>query len=280
MTGKESGVLVLAPLDEVTQALARSRWPFASFQPIAGGAGARIDLSQAPRGLPGFEDGEGLALLSLVRPGPQVVGWFCDATSGSEGVRILAEGQLQDEGRVEWARPPVPDPLAWPLGRIALQLRIPVEAITKVARPARPPIALAIEGLLHGQQVADPEVRHQALEVLGELPLAEATAALAQALASADWVDRYTAARAYARRPRQQGQDGRPALDALLADEDESVRQSALEGILELIPEVAFSDKQLQRQIDAAIARGLADPDEDVKAAAALARDRRRELLG
>lgn len=276
----ENGVLVLAPLEETTAALVRSRWPYAAITPIAGGAGARIDLSAAPRGRPGFEDREGLALLSLIPPGPQVVGWFCDGERGVEGVRVVAEGRLQEEAGVDWSRPPVPDPLAWPIGRIALQLGLPVEAITKVPRPARPPIALAIEGLLHGEPVAEAEVRHQALQVLGEIPLAEATAALARALGSSDWVDRYTAARAYARRPRQQGQDGRPRLDALLADQDESVREAVLLGIAELIPEVAFADTDLQRQIDAAIARGLADEDDDVKAAAAAARDRRRELLG
>ena len=149
-----------------------------------------------------------------------------------------------------------------------------------MARPARPPLALAIEALLHGEPVAEAGARHEALQVLGGIPHPEATRALARALRSADWVDRFHAARAYAARARGQGQEDLPRLETLLGDEDESVRQAALEGITVLVGEVAFSDRELHRQIDAAIARGLADGDDDVREAARTAQERRRELLG
>lgn len=277
----ENGILYLGQPSEVVQALIQSRWPYARVGPFHGGAATRIDLSGAPPGRrPGVGDAEGLALLSLVPPGAPVIGWFCDADLGAEGVRIFVEGGEERGSSVKWAEAPVPDPLAWPLGQLSMDLRLPVEAITRVPRPGRPPLAVAIEALLHAEEVTEPELRHQALELLGQLPHPEATRALVRALGSSDWVDRFHAARAYASRVRGQGTGELPDLASLMGDEDESVRQAALEGITQLVAEVEFSDQALQRQIDAAIARGGADQDEDVRAAAEVAQARRRELLG
>lgn len=277
----ENGVLYLGPMSDMVAALLQSRWPWAKVGPLPGTPATRIDLSGAPGGRrPGVADAEGLALLSMLPPGAPAVGWFCDASAGAEGVRIFVEGGEERGLQIDWRRPQVPDPLAWPIGQLSLDLRVPVEAITRVRRPGRPPLAVAIEALLHQEEVAEAELRHEALQLMGQLPHPEATKALARALRSSDWVDRFHAARAYASKVRGQGTGELPDLASLMGDADESVRQAALEGICELVAEVEFADLALQKQIDAAIARGNADADEDVRAAAEAALARRRELLG
>ncbi|MBX3468691.1 MAG: HEAT repeat domain-containing protein [Planctomycetes bacterium] len=288
----ESGVLVVGGWSEAARAFALERWPFAREVELAPGV-TRLDLSgAAPGDHPGFTDGPGLAMLSVVgaQGGGPVVGYFCDADLRAEGARVFEAGQERDRRRVEWARagaPPEggrpvvpPDPIAWPVAATAVSLGLPVEALTRVPRPPRPPLALAVEALLNGEAPATAELRHQALQLLGGMDHPRVTALLVEHLRSDDWVARFHAVRAYARRPRAPGQEGRPPLDALLQDEDEGVRESALRGIAELLPEVAFSDRDLQAQIDAAIGKGLADADDDVRAAAEEARALRVKLLG
>ncbi|MCO5172063.1 MAG: HEAT repeat domain-containing protein [Planctomycetes bacterium] len=277
----ENGVLFLGPWGEASRAFALARWPFARDAEVAP-AVTRLDLSGAPPGdCPAYTDGPGLAMLSVTgQPGALVVGYFCDADMGAEGVRVFEAGQERDRRRVEWSRADPPDPVAWPVASTAVSLGLPVEALTRVARPPRPPLALAVEALLNGEAPPTAELRHQALQLLGGMDHPRVTTLLIEHLRSDDWVARFHAVRGYARLPRGPGQEGRPPLDALLQDEDEGVRESALRGIAELLPEVAFSDRDLQAQIDAAIGKGLADPDEDVRAAAEEARALRTKLLG
>ncbi len=273
----ENGAVLLGPFVDEAQAIVRHCWPFARTSPL-GDAATRIDLSAAPGGAcPGVEDSGGLAMLSVVAP---VFGWFCDARAGVEGVRVFDGGHERDRRLVEWSRGQPADPIAWPIGSLALTLQLPVDAITRVARPGRPPLSLAIEALLNGAAPPEAPLLHQALEALGSLELDRATEVLVTHLRVDDWVARFHAARAYTRLHRRPGQDGRPRLEALLADDDEGVREAALAGLLELLPRVEFSDLDLHGQIDAAVARGLADEDEDVRATAARVQALRRELLG
>lgn len=275
----ENGALALFPLDDPALRVIEARWPFARVSPF--GTGARIDLSTSPRGsCPGFNDLEGLALLARTGPRRVVIGFFCDGRAQAEGVRVVEGGREVQRGRVDWATAQPRDPIAWPVAGIALSLGVPLEAITRVRRPERPPLAVALEALLNGAPVEDAAMRHQALGILGGMNAPPATAALVRALAHDDWVTRFHAVRAYARVHRQPGQGGNPPLDALLADADEGVREAALRGISELLPSVEFADAPLHRQIDAAIARGLADADDDVRALAEQVRELRRKLLG
>lgn len=277
----ENGVLFIGAWTDGSRELVQARWPFASTREVAPGL-TRVDLSASQRGsCPGFNDGPGLAMLS-VTGGPRglAIGFFCDGMLEAEGVRVFEGGRERDRRRVEWKTAQPPDPIAWPISATAVSLGVPVEAFTRVARPARPPLALAVEALLNGEAPASPELRYQALQLFGGMDHARVTALLVEHLRSDDWVARFHAVRAYARRNRGPGQEGRPALEALLADEDEGVRESALRGIAELLPEVEFSDQALQAQIDAAIRRGLADADDDVKVAAEDLKALRVKLLG
>jgi hypothetical protein len=272
----ENGVLYVGPWGEAQRALVTARWPAAKVATL--GPFTRIDLSGTARGTcPGFNDHEALAALSAAAP---AIGFFCDGVAGAEGVRVFEQGRERDRRRVEWARPNPPDPAGWPIASLALTLGLPIEAITRVARPERPPLAVAVEALLNGKPAATSELRDQALQLLGAMDHAHVTGVLITHLKAEDWVARFHAVRAYARKNRGPGQEGRPALDALLADPDEGVRENALKGMAELVPEVAFSDRELQGQLDRAIARGLADEDDDVKAAATALREVRQKLLG
>lgn len=277
----ENGALFLGPWTEGPSAFVEMRWPFARTSEVAPGL-VRIDLSSSERGsCPGFNDVPGLAMLSVTGgPRGRAIGFFCDGIAGAEGVRVFEGGREVERRRVDWRTAQPPDPITWPIAATAVALGIGVEALTRVARPPRPPLALAVEALLNGEAPATKELRDQALQLFGGMDHPRVTEVLVEQLRADDWVARFHAARAYARRNRGPGQDGRPTLDALLADEDEGVRESALRGIAELIPEVEFSDRALQAQIDAAIARGLADADEDVRAAAQAAKELRVKLLG
>lgn len=275
----ENGILYVGPEPDEQLERVRARWRSARGEVLGEGL-LRIDLSSSPRGsCPGYNDVELLAELS--RRGPGVAfGFFCDGVGRAEGVRVFEAGRRIDARHVEWDRPPVPDPIAWPIASLALSLGLSVERLTRVERPPRPALPVAVEALLAGARPEDDALRRRALDLLGSLDLPEASAALARALESDDWIDRYHAARAYARRRRGQGSDGLPRLEEIGADPDESVREALLEGIQELIPEVDFQDTALQEQIDRAVSHGLEDEDEDVRAAAARARALREELLG
>lgn len=279
----ENGVIYLGPWDDAARSFASGRWSFGTTAELAPGV-TRIDLSAASGGArPGFEDREGLLLLSRTGPRRVAAGFFCDAGAQMEGVRLFEEGRERDRppaGRVSWTRAQPPDPVAWPIGMLAAAFQLPPEKITRVARPARPPLTVAVEALLNGGQPATAELRQQAVQLIGGMDHPRITEVLVAQLRSDDWVTRFHAVRGYARKHRRPGQDGRPPLDALLDDADEGVREAALKGIAELLPEVAFSDQDLHRQIDRAIARGLADADDDVKAAAAQAQALRKKLLG
>lgn len=278
----ENGVLFLHPLDEPAESFVKRRWPFAKVTPF--GPGARIDLSASERGsCPGFNDADGLRGLSATGPRRVAIGFFCDSIGKAEGVRIVDDGREVLRLLAEWATANPPDPVAWPIAELARKLQAPLEAITRVPRPGRPKIAVALESLLNGgdgSDLVDAELKRQALETLGELAIEPATAALVRCLKSKDWVVRFHAVRGYARVARKHGQDGRPPLDALLVDEDEGVREAALKGIGELLPSVDFADADLHRQIDAAIKKGLADADEDVRETAEKLREFRKKILG
>jgi hypothetical protein len=276
----ENGVLYIGPWDAAAKAVLTTRWPFASMKEL-GPAFSRIDLSRAPQGsCPGWNDRVGLEELSKTGNTRVAIGFFCDAGGRAEGVRVFQAGEEQDRRRVDWRRADPPDPVAWPIATIAASLRIPLELITRVARPERPPLAVAVEALLNGQAPATDELRHQALQLLGAMDHPQVTALLVEQVRAEDWVARFHAVRSYARKDRGPGQEGRPTLDSLLADPDEGVRENLLRGIAELLPDVAFADVALHRQIDAAAARGLADQDEDVRAAAAEVQALRKKLLG
>lgn len=277
----ENGVLFIGAWGDGPRQLVAARWPFAATTEVAPGL-TRVDLSASQRGAcPGFNDGPGLAMLS-VTGGPKglAIGFFCDGLVGAEGVRVFEGGREQQRHLVEWKKADSPDPVAWPIAATALSLGVALEAFTRVARPPRPPLAIAVEALLNGEAAATPELRHQALQVFGGVEHAQVTTVVIEHLRAEDWVTRFHAVRAYARRRRGQGQEGRPPLDALLTDEDEGVRENALRGMAELLPDVEFADRALQAQLDAAIKKGLADPDEDVRAAAEALRALRVELLG
>jgi hypothetical protein len=282
----ENGVLFLGAWSEDAKALVAARWPKARVTAL--GQAMRIDLSDAPRGAcPGMNDGPAIGALSLLQgelgetARPRVaIGFYCDAVAKAEGFRLFDSGRERDRRKVDWATANPPDPVAWPIGSLALTLGLPVSSITSVVRPPRPPLAVALEAVLNGEEPSSPELRHQAVQLLGSMDIDVASDALGKQVRHEDWVTRFHAVRAYARLHRKPGQGKRPRLDALLADEDEGVREAALQGILELLPRVEFQDKPLHEQIDAAVVRGLADPDEDVRAAAAKVKDLRRELLG
>lgn len=276
----ENGVLYIGPWDGAAKAVAGARWPFAVMREL-GPAFSRLDLSRAPAGTcPGWNDRPGLEELSRTGPTRVAIGFFCDAAGRAEGVRVFQDGEERDRRRVDWTRASPPDPIAWPISTIAMSLKIPVDLITRTPRPERPPLAVAVEALLNGQTAPSDELRNQALQLLGGMDHARVTTVLVEQLKAEDWVARFHAVRAYARKNRGPGQEGRPTLDALLADQDEGVRENALRGIAELLPDVEFSDAALHRQIDAAVAKGLADADEDVRAAATELQDLRRKLLG
>ncbi|MGE0709753.1 MAG: HEAT repeat domain-containing protein [Planctomycetota bacterium] len=273
---RESGIVFLGPWGDDQLELVRERYGAVSVATL-GDPLTRVLLA----GEKALFDDTGLLLrLSTFTPEAAVIGFFCDAEQGAEGVRVFQAGRETDRREVEWARAEPQDPVAWPLGGLALTFGLAVEVFTSVARPARPPLAAAIEALLRGEVVSQAAVLHPALELLGQLELAEATAALVRHLGHEDWVARYHAARGYARMNRGPGQDGRPRLEGLLEDEDEGVREAALTGLLELIPEVDFGAKDLIAQIDAAVARGLKDEDEDVREVAEQAAELRARLLG
>lgn len=275
----QNGALILGACPESVEALLRERWPFAVVLQL-GPTFWRVDLSQAePGAFPGFNDAATLTAISQL--GPQaVIGFFCDGEGGFEGVRIYEAGREVLRARIAWADAPTPDSITWPIGRAAMMLGVPPELITQVPRPPRPPLTLALEALHQQRPVEDDVVRRQAIDVLGHTLDEPAEAILLRFLTAEDWVDRSHAVRSYARLRRAFGEDERPTLDALLDDDDESVREALFEGLQVLIGAVEFSDAEAHKQIDAAIARGLTDEDEDVQAAAAEAQELRKSLLG
>jgi hypothetical protein len=276
----QNGLLFLGGWDDDVRRWLIERWPFATCGELAPGL-IRVDLSGSEPGLcPGFNDAEGLRLVSELKPNAVAMGYFCDGVHGAEGVRIFAGGKLLNRQHMKWDEAQIPDPIVWPIGKLAMSVQLPPEAVVQVERPARPPLSLAMEDLLHGKTPSDTKAWHQALEAMGQLQGEPVTDALTRQLQSDDWQVRFYAARSYACQPRGQGQDARPPLDSLLDDDDEGVREAVLEGLLNLIQQVEFSDAGLLAQIDAAIERGLADDDEDVSAAATKAQALRQQLLG
>jgi HEAT repeats len=276
----QNGVLFVGLWDEATANLVREQWPYATTDALSAGL-HRIDLSRSERGLcPGINDTRGLISLSRAAKGVMVAGFFCDSITGREGVRVFESGVQLRRARVEWARPTTPDPLTWPVGSLALSLRIPVDQITTVARPARPPLIVAMQDMVNGGDAETPELRHDAIRVMGHSPQPEITELLGRLLTHEDWVTRFHAARSYASLRRPFGEGGLPSLADLLDDEDEGVRESALRGVATLIHDVDLVDRAVHALIDAAVARGLADEDEDVRAAAEEAQRLRAELLG
>ena len=190
------------------------------------------------------------------------------------------DSRLRPSVRVEWEGAQPADPIAWPISTLALSLQVDITDVTRVTRPPRPPLTLAIEALFADEQVESAELRYEALRILGQMEHPESTRVLIRMLKSEDWVARFHAARSYVRLKRGQGEEGRPRIETIFDDEDEGVREAALEGVAELIRAVDFSDQELHRQIDASIKRGLADEDEDVRAAAMTAEALRTKLLG
>lgn len=275
----ESGALILGPFPDPLKTLILERWPGMQLFQL-GPTFWRADTSNAPGGVnPGFDDARTLAELS--RGGPQaVIGFFCDADAGLEGARVYENGREALRERVSWAQPPIPDSVTWPISKVATMLQAPVELVTRVPRPPRPALTLALESLHAERPVEDAAVRRQALDVLGHTPDEVGEQILLRFLRSEDWVDRSHAVRSYVRQRRLFGEDERPTLETLLDDPDESVREALFEGLRDLIAAVEFSDQVAHQQIDAVIARGLADEDEDVQAAAAEAQELRKSLLG
>jgi hypothetical protein len=273
----ENGVLFLGPWGANLEKLVQDRWPGTQSEPLTEGL-TRLDLSHTPRGsCPGFNDAE---LLEELSQAGVVFGFFCDGVNGAEGVRVFERGRQRDRRHATWDAPEHPDPLAWPIGSLAVTLRLPIEAVTRVDRPPRPAINVAAEGLLSGNDPTDPDLLRKALEVMGAIDHPQATAAIVRHLTNPDWVTRFHAARSYARLDRGQGEEQRPTLQSLMSDEDESVREALLRGVLELLPAVEFQQASLHRQIDAVVAAGLEDEDEDVRAAAEQAQALRKQLLG
>ncbi|MEZ6187821.1 MAG: HEAT repeat domain-containing protein [Planctomycetota bacterium] len=208
-----------------------------------------------------------------------MIGFFCDAEAGLEGARIYEEGREALRERVSWAQ--LPDPRPEDLAdSVAQMLQLRRARDLRAAPQLRPPLTLALEALHQEQPVEDAALRRQALDVLGHTGDELAEQILLRFLESEDWVDRTHAVRAYVRQRRPFGEAGRPTVDTLMDDPDESVREALFEGLKELIAAVEFSDQVAHDQIDAAIRRGLADEDEDVQAAAAEAQELRKSLLG
>lgn len=228
-------------------------------------------------------DATGLLLrLSATAPQAAIVAFFVDAKAGAEGVRVFQGGSENERRELVWAEAEAPDPAQWPVGSLAMTFGLKVEALTRVPRPGRPPLIQVIEALLSGAAVEteDPKLLQQAVELLGQIPIPPATAALVAHLQHDDWVVRYHAAKGYARIERQQGQEGQPRLESILEDEDEGVREALFQGFLELLPEVDFSASALIEQIDVSLERGLEDEDEDVREMAEQAAELRARLLG
>lgn len=274
----ENGIIHVGEWDAPHEALIRQRWPQAVIDHAAKHL-TRIDLSNTERGAcPGFNDFELLGDLS--HAGGIVFGFFCDGVKGAEGVRVFERGRQRERLRVEWETAQPQDSIAWPIAALAMSLQVEISAVTRVTRPPRPSLTLAVEALLASQPAQSAELTYQALQILGDMEHPEATQALLRALKSEDWIERFHAARGYARLFRDQGQSGLPRLDTLLDDEDEGVREAALEGLAELIHHVEFSNREVHMQIDRSIKRGLADEDEDVRAAATKAQGLRTKLLG
>ncbi|MCA8925337.1 MAG: HEAT repeat domain-containing protein [Planctomycetes bacterium] len=276
----QDGALILGPWSKELEALLRTRWPFAEPRQL-GPRFWRVGTRAAPPGTcPGFNDWKTLRELSEASEDGLVVGFFCDAELEAEGVRIFERGRETLRTRVEWAQATTPDSVTWPIARIGLMLGVPVDVITQVERPPRPPLTLALEALHREEPVEDPATRRAALDVLAHTVDPHAEAILLRFLAAEDWVDRMHAARSFASARREFGEGERPTLLSLLEDPDEGVREAVLEGLHALISGVEFSDDAIHAQIDAAIERGLGDDDEDVQAAAAQAQELRKSLLG
>jgi hypothetical protein len=272
----ESGIVFLGPWGEEQERMINDFFGGGQVESL-GEALTRIGLSD-PRA--GYEATGLLMRLSLSIPEAAVIGFFCDADTQSEGVRVFQAGREDDRREVEWATADPPDPMVWPIGSMGLTFQLPAERFTAVPRPERPPLAQAMEALVVGEDVSDLETLRQALELLGQLPVPEATAVLTRHLKHEDWVVRFHAAKGYTRFDRGPGAEERPRLETLLDDEDEGVREAAIAGLLDLIPEVEHSSKDLIAQIDATLERGLKDEDEDVREVAEQAAELRARLLG
>ena len=271
----ESGILVAGPLPPEGQAILAEAL---GYDPAPLSENVICARSEDPR--KGYELTQVLFQLSALSPEAAVVGFFCDGVAGAEGARLFQGGREVERRELVWSEAEGTDSLSWPIGSLAMTLGIDPAALSRVTRPGRPALAQTLEGLFREEEPQDPELLRQALELLGQLPMPEVSAVLVRYLSHEDWVTRYHAAKAYTRLNRDPGQEGRPRLERLLDDEDEGVREAALQGLAELIPEISFSDEGLIEQIDAALERGLQDEDEDVRAAAEEAAELRKRLIG
>lgn len=272
----ESGILFLGPWSEELLKVALDRFGSVKVLEI----GEPLVNLQVPDKRGGHEATDVLMRISAMAPESAVIGYFCDADSKTEGVRVFQGGRETERREESWESAEPQDPGAWPIGSLAMTFGLPVEAITAVPRPERPPLAQAIEAMLRGEEIEDAELRQQGLELVGQLPMEEATMVLARHLKHEDWVSRFHAARGYTSQDRGAGVNGRPRIESILQDEDEGVREAALQGLLSLIPEIGHSAKPLIEQIDASIELGLKDEDEDVREVAEQVAELRTRLLG
>lgn len=271
----ESGILVAGPLSDDARAILAEAL---AYDPAPLSEHVTCVRCEDPR--KGYELTQVLFQLSALCPESAVVGFFCDSVAGAEGARLFQGGREVERRELVWSEAEGTDSLSWPIGSLAMTLGINPASLSRVARPERPALAQTLEGLFREEEPSEPELLRQALELLGQLPMPEVSAVLVRYLSHEDWVTRYHAAKAYCRINRDPGQEGRPRLERILDDEDEGVREAALQGIAELIPEISFSDQELIAQIDAALERGLGDEDEDVRAAAEEAAELRKRLIG
>lgn len=271
----ESGILVAGPLSPEAKAILSEAL---AYDPVRLSEHVICVRCEDPR--KGYELTQVLFQLSALCPESAVVGFFCDSVAGAEGARLFQGGQEVERRELVWDEAGGSDSLSWPIGSLAMTLGIQPSALSRVSRPERPALAQVLEGLFREEEPSEPELLHQALELLGQLPMPEVSEVLVRYLSHDDWATRYHAAKAYTRLNRGAGQDGLPRLESILEDEDEGVREAALQGISELLAEISFSEKKLIEQIDAAIERGLKDEDEDVRAAAEEAAELRKRLIG
>ncbi|MBL4846324.1 MAG: HEAT repeat domain-containing protein [Planctomycetes bacterium] len=271
----ESGILVAGPMTPDATAILSEAL---AYDPVVLSEHVVCVRTEDPR--KGYDLTAVLFQLSSLCPECAVVGFFCDSVAGAEGARLFQGGREVERREMVWAEAEGSDSLSWPIGSLAMTLGIQANELTRVVRPERPPLAQSLEGLFRNEEPTDPELLRQAIELLGQLPMPEVTEVLVRYLTHPDWITRYHAARAYSRIDRGAGLEGLPRLESILEDEDEGVREAALQGLAELIPETSFSNVELISQIDAALEIGLKDEDEDVRTAAEEAAELRKRLIG
>lgn len=271
----ESGILFAGPLPPEGRAILSAAL---AYEPVPLSEHVQVVRCEDPR--KGYELTSVLFQLSALAPEAAVLGFFCDSVAGAEGARLFQGGREAERREIVWDEVRGSDPLSWPLGSLAMTLGLDPAELTRVKRPGRPPLAEALEGLIRGEEPSERELLHQALELLGQIPAPQVSAVLVKYLSHEDWVTRYHAAKSYCRQAREFGSEGHPRLEEVLDDQDEGVREAALQSLAHLLPEVKFSDKDLVAQLDAALEKGLADADEDVRAAAEELAELRQRLIG